>query len=184
MTAENPYGEESTETPLERGARAEAARESRRGGNEDAEREADAVVGDVDDYVAITDPDALAEAEAALDAWEVPTSPLEGVPGNVALNPGYDGRPLVSVFSARTESEANIVRGVLESQGIAAILREVATPAYGSIFSVSEARWADLLVSGSQVDAARIAIKEALESGRADSEISVPEQNKRVPETG
>ncbi len=167
MSAENPYTQEARETPLERAARAEALGDTRRGGDTEAEHEADIAVGDVDEYVAITDPAALAEAEAALNAWEVPTSPFDGVPGDVALHPGEDGEPLVSVFSARTESEANIVKGLLESQDIAAIFREVATPAYGSIFSVSESRWADILVADGQAQAARDAIQDALTASEA-----------------
>jgi hypothetical protein len=164
MGAENPYTEEKAETPLERAAEAEAQSATQRGSDTAAEHEADVVVGDVDDYVAINDPAALAEAEAALNAWEVPTSPFDGVPGDVALHPGQDGEPLVSVFSARNESEANIVKGLLESQGIAAIFREVATPSYGSIFSVSEGRWADILVAQSQAQEARDAIVAAQSS--------------------
>ena len=99
-----------------------------------------------------------------MDAWEIPNSPLEGVPDDVALNPGDEIAPLVSVFSAQNESEANIVRGLLESQGIAAIFREVATPAYGSIFSVSESRWADILVAATEAQAARDAIESAVQS--------------------
>ncbi len=163
MAAETPYSNTPTdaaETPLERAVRLETERAPVTVDAE-AEREADVVVGDVDEYVAETDPAGLPAAQQALDAWEIPTSPFEGVPDDVALNPGVEGEPLVSVFSARSESEANIVRGVIESEGIAAIFREVATPAYGSIFSVSEARWADILVAASQAQAARDAIQAA-----------------------
>jgi len=62
-----------------------------------------------------------------------------------------------------TESEANIVRGVLEAEGIAVIFREVATPAYGSVFSVSEARWADLLVSAADAERAQQVIESAMQ---------------------
>jgi hypothetical protein len=167
MGAENPYSktsDESLETPLERAARAEVSRAATNSDDAQAEREADLVVGDVDEYVAQTDPASLPDAQAALDAWEIPTSPLEGVPDDVALNPGEEVAPLVSVFSARTESEANIVRGLLESEGIAAIFREVATPAYGSIFSVSESRWADILVASTEAQAAREAIETAIQT--------------------
>lgn len=163
MAAENPYTNTTNdvvETPLERAARLETERGPLTV-DAQAEREADVVVGDVDEYVAETDPLHLPAAQQQLDAWEIPHSPFEGIPDDVALNPGEEGEPLVSVFSARTEAEANIVRGVIESEGIAAIFREVATPAYGSIFSVSEARWADILVAASQAQAARDAIQAA-----------------------
>jgi hypothetical protein len=173
MAGENPYnvtaGEE-WETPLERAARTETARKSGASGDAEAEHEADVVVGDVDEYVAQTNPAGLPEAQAALDAWEIPSSPLDSVPDDVALHPGEAVAPLVSIFSARTESEANIVRGLLESQGIAAILREVATPAYGSIFSVSESRWADILVASTEAQAARDAIESAVQSSNESDE--------------
>jgi hypothetical protein len=174
MAAENPYSktaDESLETPLERAARTEVSRAAADSEDTQAEREADLVVGDVDEYVAQTDPASLPDAQAALDAWEIPNSPLEGVPDDVALNPGEEVEPLVSVFSAQNESEANIVRGLLESQGIAAIFREVATPAYGSIFSVSESRWADILVASTEAQAAREAIEAAVQSSNETEEV-------------
>ncbi len=127
-----------------------------------AEREADAVVADVDDYVARTNPSSLAQAEQALEEWQIPSSPFDGV-SETALEEGVETVPLVSVMSVRTESEANIVRGLLESEGVAVIFREVATPAYGSVFSVSEARWADLLVSAADAERAKQVIEAAMQ---------------------
>ncbi len=127
-----------------------------------AEREADAVVADVDDYVARTNPASLAQAEQALEEWQIPVTPFDGV-SETALTGDEATVPLVSVLSVGTESEANIVRGLLESEGIAVIFREVATPAYGSAFSVSEARWADLLVSAADADHARQVIEAAMQ---------------------
>lgn len=127
-----------------------------------AEREADAVVADVDDYVARTDPSALAQAEQALEEWQIPVTPFDGI-SETALTGDEATVPLVSVMSVRTESEANIVRGVLEAEGIAVIFREVATPAYGSVFSVSEARWADLLVSAADAERAQQVIEAAVQ---------------------
>ncbi len=130
--------------------------------NTRAEREADAVVADVDDYVARTDPASLAQAERALEQWQIPSSPFDGV-SETALTGNEETVPLVSVLSVGTESEANIVRGMLEAEGIAVIFREVATPAYGSIFSVSEARWADLLVSAADAERAQQVIEAAMQ---------------------
>lgn len=126
------------------------------------EREADAVVADVDDYVARTNPSSLAQAEQELEEWQIPVTPFDGM-SETGLTGEEETVPLVSVLSARTESEANIVRGVLESEGIAVIFREVATPAYGSVFSVSEARWADLLVSAGDAARAQQAIEAAMQ---------------------
>jgi hypothetical protein len=127
-----------------------------------AEREADAVVADVDDYVAHTNPASLPQAEQALEDWQIPSSPFDGV-SETGLAGDAQTAPLVSVLSVGTESEANIVRGVLEAEGIAVIFREVATPAYGSVFSVSEARWADLLVSAADAERAQQVIESAMQ---------------------
>ncbi len=168
---EEPMSAEGVETPLERAARADAGSLTDERLDARDEREADAVIGDVGDYVARTDPAALPDAQAQLDAWEIPTDPLEGVPGDVALHPGEEGEPLVSVFSAGTESEGNIVRGLLESEGIPAMFRDSASPAaYGSVFGVAEARWGDLLVGSSQADLARQIIAAAQEPTPVDAE--------------
>lgn len=172
---EEPVSEEGVKTPLERAARADAALQTEEGLDARDEREADAVIGDVGDYVARTDPDGLTDAQAQLNAWEIPTNPLEGVPGDVALHPGEEGEPLVSVFSAGSESEGNIVRGLLESEGIPAMFRDSSSPAaYGSVFGVAEARWGDLLVGASQADLARqiIAAAQELSPAAADPSLS------------
>lgn len=161
---EEPTSENSLETPLERAARTEAEAQSEAGVAARDEREADTVIGDVGDYVARTDPAALPAAEAQLNAWDIPTDPLDGVPGDVALHPGEEGEPLVAIFSAGTESEANIVRGLLESEGIPTMFRDSSSPAaYGSVFGVAESRWGDLLVGAAQADLARQIIAAAQE---------------------
>ncbi len=151
----------TAETPLERAARAEAETP----GASDArdEQEADTLVADIDHYVAQNDPGSLPQAEAELNAWEIPTSPLDGVSTEGVLPDGEERAPLVAVFSGYSEAEVNIVRGLLEADGIAAVVREVATPSVGSIFSVSEGRWGDILVAPEQADAARAAIAAAVQ---------------------
>lgn len=166
MSSGPAYEEEAVETPLERAARAEQLRQEEQSQGNDAreEHEADVVIGDVGEYVAQTDPAGLPEAEAQLNAWEIPTDPLEGVPADVVLHPGEEGVPFVPVFSAGTESEANIVRGLLESEGIPVVVRDSASPvAYGSVFGIAEARWGDLLVGAAQADLARQIIAAAQE---------------------
>lgn len=127
-----------------------------------AEREADAVVADVDDYVARTDPTSLPQAEQALEDWTIPVTPFDGL-SETALTGDEETLPLVSVMSVGTESEANIVRGILEAEGIAVIIHEVAAPTYGSVFSVSEARWADLLVSAADAERAQQVVEAAVQ---------------------
>lgn len=159
---------EGVETPLETAARLEA-QQSRTGGQaRQEEQEADVLVANIDQYVAQTDPALLPEAERELEAWQIPTDPLEGVPGNVTFEPNVEGEPLVPIFSAQTESEANIVRGLLEASGIPATINTLSGPALGGIFQPDEARWGNILVSASEAEAAQAAIAEATAAGSED----------------
>lgn len=154
------------ETPLEAAARQETAQAGVAGQNRRQEEEADRVIADVDDYVTRTNPASLPVAERELDAWEIPNDPLAGIPGDVAIDPEAHTPPLVSVFDATSETEANIVRGVLEAAGIPVILDGAPAPILGSILETGSARWGGLLVPASEADAARAEIASALESGR------------------
>ena len=124
------------------------------------------LVADIDQYVARTDPDSLPEAERALDEWQIPNDPLEGVPGDVALDPEAGTEPLVAVLAAGSEMEANIVRGLLEAAGIPATFDGLPSPMMGNIFQAGETRWADVLVPARLADQARAAIAEATASAQ------------------
>ena len=152
------------ETPLEAAIRRESPKEREAAQTRREELEADRLVGDIDTYVAETDPASLPEAEQALNDWEIPSNPLEGVPDTFAVAPGDEGRPLVSVFAAKNEAEANIVRGVLEASGIPVVFDGLPSPILGSVFQVGETRWGDLLVPAGQADEARAAISDAVSS--------------------
>ncbi len=156
--------EGEAETPLETAARIEASADTSGAQTRRDEQEADVLVADIDQYVAQTDPASLPKAEQELEAWQIPTDPLEGVPGNVALEPGVEGEPLVPIFSAQTESEANIVRGLVEASGIPAVISSLSGPALGGIFQPDETRWGDILVAPSDAEAAQAAITEATQS--------------------
>lgn len=153
---------ENAETPLEAAARLEAlgggVAQARR-----EEREADAVIADIDDYVAATDPASLPEAERQLEAWAIPDGPLEGVPADVALSPDREMEPLVAVFAAHSASEASIIRGLLEAEGIPAVSDDLSAPVMGSIFQSGETRWGDVLVPARLAGQARAAIALSLE---------------------
>ena len=136
------------ETPLERAGRDEARADTAQGQDARDEREADVLVADIDSYVAETDPASLPEAEAALNAWEIPTDPLD-----VGATAG-DGESLVAVFAAQTEAEAAIVRGVLEAQGIPTTLDGLPTGILGNVFQAGEDRWGDILVPADQAEEA------------------------------
>jgi len=167
---ENPY-HQSSETPLEAAARLEESgtlpQERAAAHTRQQEQEADLLVADIDAYVARTDPDSLPEAEQALDDWQIPNDPLEGVPDNVALDPEAHAEPLVAVLAAGSEMEANIVRGLLEAAGIPATFDGLPSPMLGNVFQAGETRWADVLVPARLADQARAAIAEATASGQA-----------------
>ena len=150
------------ETPLETAARTEALDDRSGTQTRREEQEADTLVADIDSYVAQTDPASLPEAERELDAWQIPTDPLEGVPTDVVFAPNVEGEPLVSIFSAQTEPEANIVRGLLEASGIPTVLNTLSGPALGGIFQSDETRWGEILVSASHAAAAQEAITAAM----------------------
>ena len=170
MTEPNSDNEPIAETPLEAAARADESQQHGAAQTEREEREADTLIADIDAHVARTDPASLPEAEQALNAWEIPTSPLDGVPENVVFPPGEEGDPLVPVFAAQTEMEANIVRGLLEASGIPATFDGLPAPALGNIFQAGEARWGDILVPARLADQARAAIAEATASAEPVSE--------------
>lgn|GEM_PF-954453 len=160
------------ETPLETAARLEAQQDHTGAQARQEEQEADTLVADIDQHVARTDPASLPEAERQLNDWQIPSDPLEGVPGNVALEPNVESEPPVSVFSAHSESEANIVRGLLEASGIPAVINTLSSPALGGVFQPDETRWGDLLVSASFATAAQAVIADATATGAADQEDS------------
>ena len=164
---EESYEDVGAETPLERAGRIEGARaraeESGAAQTRRAEHEADVVVGDVDQYVAQTDPERLPEAEAELDSWEIPASPLEGVPVDPPAT-GAVGDPLVPVFAAGSEMEASIVRGLIESAGIPTTLDSLPAPMFGSALATGEDRWGDILVPAARADEARAVIAAAQQS--------------------
>ncbi|MBV9849931.1 MAG: DUF2007 domain-containing protein [Armatimonadetes bacterium] len=147
--------EQELETPLERAGRTEALAETGRAQDARDEQEADVLVADIDTYVAETDPASLPQAEAELDAWEIPTDPRGAGAG------ADNDTPLVPVFAAQTEAEAAIVRGLLEAQGIPTTLDGLPTRALGNVFQAGEDRWGDILVPAGQADEARALLSAA-----------------------
>ncbi len=140
----------AAETPLERAARVEA-----RDADARAEHEADTLIADIDAYVGETDPASLTEAEAALNAWQIPDDPRDTGAG------AADGEALEPVFAAGSEAEAAIVRGVLEAQGVPTMLDGLPTRTLGNVFQAGEDRWGDILVPAGQAEEARALIRAA-----------------------
>jgi len=119
--------------------------------------EAGMLVEDIDSYVAQTDPQHLAEAETELADWAVPNDPSA-----LPIDAG-DGTVVVGVFSAYSEIEASIVKGVLDAAGIPAAFDNHGGSVMGGIFAAGDQVWADVVVPESYADAARAAIAEAVE---------------------
>jgi len=165
MPDKEPYNEVG-ERPIEAAARVEAERQSFDSDEDErAEREADMLVADIDDYVAETDPGSQSSARAELNAWEVPVDPLVDRPEGEVEDPN---ETLVIVFSAGTEAEAHIVRGIIEAEGIPVTFDNVTGSAYASAFASAEARFCDLLVPAHLAAAAKLAIASAQSAGEAE----------------
>lgn len=121
------------------------------------EHEADVLLADIDSYVATTAPEDLQRAEVELNNWQIPTDPSDRDP-NAELHPD---EALVSVFAAGSESEALIVKGILDAEGIMATFDGLQTKAWGNVFSAGESHWAHVMVPESLAVRAVEAIKEA-----------------------
>jgi hypothetical protein len=133
------------ETPLMQAVREEVTSVTPMERHRRADDEAEMLTDDIDDFVAENDPESLPAAEAEIDAWQAPVEPrLTG-----------DGRPPVSIFSAGTEPEANIVRGLLEAEGIPVVVSMAGTAAYGTMLSIGAGKWGDLFVSPDDAERAR-----------------------------
>ena len=134
------------------------------------ESEAGVLVDDIDSYVAHTDPQHLAEAEAELADWSTPDDP-----STHPIDAG-DASNIVGVFSAYSEIEANIVKGVLDAAGIPSAFDNHGGSVMGGIFAAGDQVWADLVVPESYADAAKAAIAEAVELAHpsADAEANAP----------
>lgn len=161
------------ETPLERAARLEALDPEVRQ-SLDSQREANAVLGGIDDYLKEAPDAADPESAQQLNSWQIPDDPAgdrdDETPS--AGTQASDDSLMVQVFSAGSESEAIIVRGVLEAAGIPVTFDNLPAPTLGNVFSVSERAWADIVVPAEYEGAARTAIAEAISAGqREETEI-------------
>jgi hypothetical protein len=65
----------------------------------------------------------------------------------------------VSVFSAGSVDEGQIVRALLEGEGIPAIFNDESSPAMGDVFTVTEDHAGDVLVSASDAEQAKALIE-------------------------
>jgi hypothetical protein len=112
------------------------------------------LIEDIDAFVAHTDPDSLFAAEEQLNSWKTPRDIATSAPAD------SQGK-LVSVFPAQSESEANIIAGILNSEGIPAMFDNLHAPILGEALTSSKSCWADILVPEAMAEAARTVIAEA-----------------------
>jgi hypothetical protein len=61
----------------------------------------------------------------------------------------------VAIYAAPDAVTAEIVRGALEAEGIAAVIGEHVTTSYGSVFATGEGSWGEVRVPAEDVDQAR-----------------------------
>lgn len=78
---------------------------------------------------------------------------------------------LVTVYRAPTESIANIVKGILESAGIAVMLKSMQIPWYDGIMRMGEGYWGDILVAEDDADEAKDIIKSYEDKGSKANEV-------------
>ena len=64
----------------------------------------------------------------------------------------------IPIFRASTEDEGEIVRGLLQSEGIDAIFGSVPTSAYGATLVGGQGYWSDVLVAPEDAERARALI--------------------------
>ena len=90
----------------------------------------------------------------------------------------------VAVYAAPNQPTAEVVRGALEAEGIAAVIGEQVADAYAGAFALGEGYWGEVRVRAQDVDRAR-ALLEAFESGQgatSDAELSAQAEAASDPE--
>lgn len=80
------------------------------------------------------------------------------------------GENLVVVFRAPDEYVANIVRGLLVSEDIPAILESHQVPMYDGVMKMGEGYWGDVVVPEECAERSRELIKAYQESGETETE--------------
>jgi hypothetical protein len=90
---------------------------------------------------------------------ETPTTEISG-----ATTDAIDFEPTLAVFAAPDAVTAEIVRGALEAEGIAAVIGEQVTDALAGPFAVGESFWGEVRVPKSEFERAR-ALVAAFDAG-------------------
>lgn len=80
------------------------------------------------------------------------------------------GENLIVVFRAPDEYVANIVRGLLVSENIPAILESHQVPMYDGVMKMGEGYWGDVVVPEEYAERSRELIKAYQEGGETEAE--------------
>lgn len=99
-----------------------------------------------------------AEADRDSDELEdsVPPAPrVDPLLGHVDLDDEVEQKSLVTIFRAPTELVANIIRGLLESEGIPVTISSRQIPWMDGVMTMGEGFYGDLLVPESEETKAR-----------------------------
>jgi hypothetical protein len=76
-------------------------------------------------------------------------------------------RPVV-VYTASSEEDGEIVRGLLESEGIPVILTTAGSPIYGEVFSIGEGQAGEILVAPADAERAKSILAATSDAELAD----------------
>ena len=87
-----------------------------------------------------------------------------------------DQEETVAVYAAPDAVTAGIICGVLESEGINAVIGEQVTDSYGGVLQVGEAYWGEVRVPAGQVEAARALLGSYDTGGAGVSEAELTEE--------
>jgi hypothetical protein len=98
--------------------------------------------------------------------------PEETTSADAETNAELTTEPTVAIFAAGDAVTAEVVRGMLEAEGITALIGEQVTSAYGGAFAVGEGFWGEIRVPASQEEAARALLSgyDAGDSSAGDTE--------------
>jgi|GEM_PF-3814599 hypothetical protein len=99
------------------------------------------------------------------------TTPLEAAAAAESMvddsyDASADSLPPVVVYTATSEEDGEIVRGLLESEGIEVVLTTSGSPVYGQVFGIAEGQWGEVLVAPGDAERAKaiLAAASSLES--------------------
>lgn len=106
-----------------------------------------------------TDEEAVEEVDAVEDKIETHPNEPEPLNGRVDLDDELEQKSLVRIFRAPNESIANIVKGLLESEGVPVYVDSRMVPWLNGVMKAGEGFYGDIVVPESEVERSREIIK-------------------------